>query len=519
MKFNTMKRYTQKIALFIGLLTVAAGSVQAQSRHVSATSLGLGGGGTAYLNGYHANFVNPANLMLQNNTENNFTVGLLGGISTSGGGGLANISVYNKYFTKGLTVTDQVAADALDQWFGSDPEKMQTAGLQLDFIPIGLSTRGEQWSASLALRTRTMTSAGMNRGLAELGIYGLDGEIFSSPRPVDLSVESMTFAEVSAGFSTKLLGISNLFGIFENIQVFAGAAPKLLLGMNYSRMNLNSTLEIQRRDDYIDELRHDFAYTVETTGEVTEQLNNYYNDRQNSSQNPELGDYVEPAASDFYEIKGTGFGLDLGVTAQMDVEVPIIGAVSSGAERLRVGLSLTDLGSVSFDNQFGRFAADDLLVWNGFEIDQERIDNEFNGDEGEYYNHVLADSIGSDIYGGFAPTGVASITKSLPSMLNFGAQLTMNKLSLSMDLGTGFVDRGINSKRASMTAGIEYRLLGFLPLRVGMRTGGYSSTSYSAGIGLAFNSFEFNVAASSVPNSMSNGTNLGAAWSGLVFRF
>lgn len=514
-----MKRFTKTFALIVGLLTVVSGSVLAQSRHVSATSLGLGGGGTAYLNSYHANFVNPANLMLQNDTENNFTVGLLGGISSSGGGGLANIAVYNKYFTKGLTVTDQIASDALDKWFGTNPNKMQKAGLQLDFIPIGISTRGEDWSASLALRTRTLTYVGMNRGLAELGIYGLDGDIFSSGRPVNMSAEAMTFAEISAGYSMKILTMPNLFGIFENIKIFAGAAPKLLLGTNYSRMNFNSTLRIQRRDDYIEELRHNFAYSIETTGEVTKQLNEYYNDRQDSSQDPRLGDYVEPAASDFYEVKGSGFGLDLGVTAQMDFDLPVVGSAFSGPERLRVGLSLTDLGSITFDKQFGRFMADDQLVWDGFKIDQERIDNEFNGDEGEYYNHVLADSIGKGVYGGFEPAEDQSVSKSLPSMLNFGAQLTLNKLSVSMDLGTGFVERGINSKRVSLATGIEYKLLGFLPLRVGMRTGGYSSTSYSAGIGLAFNSFEFSVAASSVPNSSSNGTNVGAAWSGLVFRF
>lgn len=95
----------------------------------------------------------------------------------------------------------------------------------------------------------------------------------------------------------------------------------------------------------------------------------------------------------------------------------------------------------------------------------------------------------------------------------------MGKLSFSMDLGKGFDDQGINSKRVSLATGLEYRLLGFLPIRVGMRTGGYSSTTYTAGVGLNFNFFEFNVAASSVSDSMSNGTNVGAAWSGLVFRF
>jgi hypothetical protein len=62
-------------------------------------------------------------------------------------------------------------------------------------------------------------------------------------------------------------------------------------------------------------------------------------------------------------------------------------------------------------------------------------------------------------------------------------------------------------------------LLGFIPLRVGTRIGGYSSTSYSAGIGLDFNFLEFTVGASSVANSENNGTAAGVAWSGLLIRF
>ncbi|MDX1636945.1 MAG: DUF5723 family protein [Balneolaceae bacterium] len=514
-----MNRLTKTFILVMGLLTVAAGTLVAQTRHLTATNLGLGGGGTAYLNSYHANFVNPANLMLQNRSENNVTIGILGGVSGTGGGGLTNISVYNNYFTTGRTISDDLAAEALDQWFGSDPSNMRTAGLQLDVIPIGISARGEGWSGSLALRSRSLSEFGVNRGFADLALNGLDSRLFSSDRPVDMTAEAMTFAEVSAGFAMKLVDIPSILGIFKNVKLFAGGAPKLLLGTNYSRMNFNSTLQIDRRDSYIEAIRHDFNYTLETTGSVTEQLTNYYNDRLDQTQDPVLGDYVEPEGTDFYDVKGSGFGLDLGVTAQMEFDLPVVGPFFRGPERLRVGASLTDLGSITYDNQFGQFTADDELVWSGFELDQDRIDNEFNGDENAYYEYVLEDSIGTDMYGGFAPTDKQSVTKSLPSMFNFGAQLTMNKLSVSVDLGTGFVDRSINTKRVSLATGVEYRLLGFIPLRVGMRNGGHSSTSYSAGIGIALNSFELSVAASSVANSSQHGSNVGAALSGLVFRF
>lgn len=512
-----MNGITRIFTVAIGLLVVSSGSLMAQSRHATATNMALGGGGTAYQNGYHANFVNPANLMLDNFGEASFSLGI-GGFSASGGGGLANISVYNDYFTTGRSVSGNVAVEALDRWFGTDPGVMKKAAFQVDVVPFGISKRGESWSASVAVRTRSLTSASMNRGLAELYLNGLNSDLFSSERPVNMGMESMTFAEVSAGFGMKLLEVPNLFGIFRDVKLFAGAAPKLLLGTNYSSMEFNSTLMIDRTEQSINELRHDFDYRVQTTGSVTEQLQKYHDDKQSAEETPNIDDYVEPAASDAYEIKGTGFGLDLGATAEMNLDLPVVGSFFDGPERLRVGISLTDLGSISYDKQYGRFAADDMLVWDGLEIDQERVDNEFNGDDDAYYEHVQ-DSLANEVYGSFSPQGKQSVTRGLPSMFNIGSQLTMNKLSVSLDFGAGFIERGINSKRMSMATGLEYRLFGFLPLRVGMHTGGYSSTSYSAGAGLSLKNLEFTVAVTSVPNSENYGTNIGAAWSGLLLRF
>ena len=48
-----------KKVLTVSLLVILAASFEglSQSRHYDSRSLGMGGGGTAYLDGYHANFV------------------------------------------------------------------------------------------------------------------------------------------------------------------------------------------------------------------------------------------------------------------------------------------------------------------------------------------------------------------------------------------------------------------------------------------------------------------------------
>ena len=63
-----MKNYSNKLislALFIVFYSIN-NSTNAQNRHYNAMTLGMGGGGVALIDGYHANFLNPANLMIDN---------------------------------------------------------------------------------------------------------------------------------------------------------------------------------------------------------------------------------------------------------------------------------------------------------------------------------------------------------------------------------------------------------------------------------------------------------------------
>jgi hypothetical protein len=450
----------RRILIFFTAGLIIAGwsfSADAQSTHLTAKNLGLGGGGTAYVDGYHANFINPANLMLGEGREPRFTFGLLGGISTDLGGPLVNINVYNQYFTTGATVTGSLAEEALNKWFGADPTQMKRLGIQTDIIPVGLSYRGKNWGASLALRSRLLLNTAVNKGFAQLGIMGFDSDVFSGGQPVNFSAEALSFYEVSAGFSIKLLEIKNL-GFARNVKVYAGAAPKMLLGANTSKINFNSVLTLKGAgQNDIDEIIHDFEYTFETNGELTDQLKQFYEDRQTQQDTPDISDYVDPAPEDFYGINATGYGLDLGGTIEMDLNLPVLGAFFKGPEHLTVGLSLTDLGSLSFDQKVDRFKADDVLDWKGFNFDQNEIDKKYNGNRDDYVNHVLQDSIATEIYGSFSPQGVASLNRILPTMLNFGSQLRLN--------------------------------------------------------------FEFSFAASTVARSLNNGTNVGAAWSGIVLKF
>jgi hypothetical protein len=497
---------------------MAAGSLQAhaQATHLTPKNLALGGGGVSYIEGYHANFINPANLMLGEG-EPRVTLGILGGLSFTAGGPLANIHLYNKYFTKGLTVSGDLSNKVLGKWFGSDPSQMKYAAVQGDFVPFGLSYRGNNLAIGLAIRSRTMTDAGITKGAARLAIDGLSNNFFGDGLPVNISSETLTFYEASLGVSVKILDIRDL-GFAKNVKVYAGAAPKLLLGANTYKANFNSHLTFKGSPGDIQEIDHNFNYQFETTGSVSEQLKAYYTDRENGTET-DIGDYVDPEPEDFYGIKASGFGLDIGATMEMDLHIPVLHSIFQKREHLQVGVSLTDIGKMTFDDQVGVFSAAGNLAWRGFHFNKKEIDEKYDGDRQDYIDHVVQDSILTGIYNSFTPQQVSQVSRHLPTMLQYGARLFLNRWSISVAMENSLNQAGVYSPRNSFSAGLEYNLLGFLPLRAGIRTGANTGTIYSAGLGLEFRHLELSAAVASTGSAPNGGSDAALALSGIVIKF
>lgn len=519
-----MKKITQAIfasgILLISILAVPS-QTDAQSRHLTAQNIGLGGGGTAYQDLYHANFINPANLMINHSKRPKMTVGIAGGIYSNVGGSLINIKTYNDYLTTGQVIEGAVADNMLNQWFGESSSDLRSMNMDIGVVPLGVTVRNQNWSASITSRVRVLGNSGYSRGFADLIFRGFDSEHFAEARAVNSTQEFLVYNEISAGFAITVFERDQLFGFGKNVKLHVGAAPKLLMGINYARLNLDSSLQL--RDASAQEnaqLRHNFNYSIEVAGDLSDQLSEY-NRLRSESMNPVLGDYISPTAQDFTSFKGTSLGVDFGATIEMDIDniTAFNLGFFKGEKKLRIGVSLTDVGSVTINDRTRSFSAAEDFIWEGIHYDSETVNNDFNGDDGKYFESVLKDSIGSEIYGNLVTTEHSKFSKSLPTMVNFGSHLLLGKFSLMLDVGTGFSDWGTNSKRMHMAFGTEYRVLNRIPLRAGYRTGGHSSDTFHAGTGIEFRNFEFSMGVAASPNSKAYGTGLGAAWSGLVIHF
>ncbi|MEQ8525297.1 DUF5723 family protein [Gracilimonas sp.] len=495
------------LTLVIGFATT---SLFAQSRHYTSQSLAMGSGGTAYVDGYHANFVNPANLMLDIH-RNNTQIGLIN-IGVKAGGSLANVAVYNKYLTTGELIAGDTRTNMLNAWFGESSSNERELSATFSMAPLGVSHRAAKQAFSVASRVRVTEDFAINKGMAELMTYGLDSDKFSTPTPVNFSSNTVAFAEVSVGYARELdfINIPDLF-FAKDIKLYVGAAPKYLYGVYTADLDFNSTLQIDDGSNGSNfTINHDFNYSLQTIGELSRQLQ-AYEAAYNQDNNAEFGDYVEfgDATDDLSSPQATGFGLDIGGTLEMDISSVPIPLFVRKQKTLRISMSITDMGKLTYDKDPSSIYADGSFSYQGA------------GDEDEFSNFFdnLSDSLQNDVYGQFNSEQTDGITYNLPSMYNFGASLEMGKLLLALDYGIGFNKNGLNSDRSVLSLGAQYRLFGFVPIRVGTRVGGYSSASYSAGIGLDFNFLEFTVGASNVGNSENFGSSAGVAWSGILLRF
>jgi hypothetical protein len=521
MKKNYLTTFIKLSSLTLVLLSASGYHLYAQSGHQTARMMGLGGGGAAYQDLYHANFVNPANLMINHEKRPTITAGLAGGIYARAGGSLLNISIYNAYLTSGLVIEGEVADNMLDQWFGVSSSNMRSGSMDAGAVTLGGVYRSDRWVISAAHRYRVIAGGSFSRGVADLVFRGLDSDYFSDPRTINTRQEVMAYNEVSVGFAASIYSGQDLFGFTDGFRIYAGIAPKLLLGGDYASLSMNSTLRVQGVSATEGgSINHNFSYTLEAAGDFSDQLAAYNRDRIAGS-DPKLNDYVDYSAGNLAGINGISAGVDLGVTAELDLKENLFGGfgIFRGEKKLRLGLSLTDLGSVSFSDRARSFSASDDFYWDGFQYDQATIDEQFDGDESAYFESVLIDSIGNDIYGNFSTVDQSRQSVGLPSQLRFGSHLELGRFGLMLDLGAGFVERGSNSKKIYLALGSEYRFWNRVPLRAGFRTGGENSTTYHAGTGIEFRNIDFTIGAATTASSKKSGATIAAAWSGIVVHF
>ncbi|HKI46962.1 MAG TPA: DUF5723 family protein [Balneolales bacterium] len=491
------------------LVSIAA---QAQNLFSSARSMALGSGGTAYVAGYRSLFINPANLGFFRGGKQ-IMIGLPGDLSLNAGGSLANIAVYNRYFTTGNSISPNEVNSIVQQWFGSSPDKMHNMGVDGEVVPVAAVFKfGENTVAGASLRFRTLGHVGINQGMAQFMLRGLDSQYFSQPTPVNMDQRMMSTAELALGLSHRF----RFMGLIpDNQQLWVGATVQIIRGLAYSEGNFQSTLQLTDSS-----LVHKFDYTLETVGSMTNELNRFYRERIDPTMQPHLSDIRFRPFGGGGISKGAGYGLDIGATYLISFD----GEFNSGKhavpeKSLVLSAAVTDIGAVRFTQNPATFRAAGTFHWSGFQPDYNYINANYDSSFTNYTNYVIKDSLASDVYGAYKPVSNSAITAKLPTAIHFGAYLNLHRLGLMVDAGRGYNSYGMNSDRPYVSVGAEFYPFPFLPLRAGYRFGGKTSDSFGIGTGLEFRNFKLDISAMTVPSSQQHGYNIATAISSEVLLY
>lgn len=175
----------------------------------------------------------------------------------------------------------------------------------------------------------------------------------------------------------------------------------------------------------------------------------------------------ETKISPFPEPAGSGFGFDIGFSADYD-------------ETWRFGISFTDIGSIKFDKKLAKFQSNIAFVLTDI-TDESQIDS-------------LSNSIKSD-----AQPFNESISSALPTAMHIGASAKLNKFFKSfpgqfiacLDIHKGFNNVLANSKTLRAAVGLYWSPWKAFQIRSGISFGGSFGSSLSFGIGFDLGPVEF----------------------------
>jgi hypothetical protein len=186
---------------------------------------------------------------------------------------------------------------------------------------------------------------------------------------------------------------------------------------------------------------------------------------------------------------GKGFGFDLGVAAAV-------------TDYFRAGLSVTDIGSITWTGNLRETVASGLI----------HMDNPLDG--------AQRDSV-EDALRGVEREG-SEFSTSLPTTLRLGGAVALHRIAglrsliygellVAADYTQGLVDLPGTTTTGRFSFGLQYAPWKFLPIRAGASFWGAEGSSFSFGVGLHFGVFELDLATETLewvfsPGSFSRGS-------------
>ncbi|MDH3251278.1 MAG: DUF5723 family protein [Ignavibacteria bacterium] len=449
---------SRMILAFLVLVSLTRHSAEATGERTNIAGLGMGGTYVAASRGLNAVGLNPGTLALPDEGTVSFSL-IPFGIHM--GSDVITYEMYNKYFTGIDTdsgrvaryLTDVEKQDILNRFEDGVGRTM----LDAEALLFGLSLRVPKIGVfAFTVSEHIGAYLDIPQDYATFILHGnLPG------RTLDFSTfgaRGLWTREYALSFGTVIPPMS----ILKTIT--GGATLKLVRGYAYYEVDQFNTRLATANDGVL-------------TGDV------HFHSRLAGADLPDKG--IGARYSLFPEAVGSGFGVDVGFAGVVN-------------EMVTVGLSVTDIGSVVWNDHLEEMVIDTNIV----------VDDPLSTPQRDQIERTLK---------GERRPG-QPFSRSLPTTLRMGAVLAVHKLPFfsgapgeliaAMDYTQGLVDVPGTTVRARVSLGVEYRFVPWLPIRGGVSLGGQDHFNYAFGFGLNFGVFDLDLASENAdmlfnPNSFS----------------
>lgn len=449
--------------------------------------MGLGGGGTSYITGYDALFINPANLqLLDKNYRLQFSIAETGfylDTPLKVGNGRERLHTFEdllKTPREGmyqLSHNDRESLIARNYPNGQLNQQFRTAS-SINWL--GIKWFRNERSYAFAVRTRQSSRYSIGRGYYDDSPIETD-----SFQQIDRSLfhSFQTLHEVSLGYSESFNFLSGLFPRISKFNI--GIAPKVVIsGPTFT----TQYTETYSRDGQEEPWLLESGYNYESTGIFSEHAERLLAGREPFDQNDGV-----PVLTDLMNPTGIGAAIDFGITYLFTFgdDLSLIRRGEEPTEKsLRLSLSVTDLGLIHHFND--PFRAETEISDSVPGSPASLSDTYFTGALLQDFNFLR--EAGTHPLRSTTSQNRDSYQSLLPTSVQTGILFQMNRLKMMGDFQFGLHENAFQSTKLTSYIGAEIRPFPFLPLRAGTRLATDLPGYYSFGAGIETRYFDLNTA-------------------------
>lgn len=483
----------------IGLwLTLGFFPVSAQQLY-DARSMAMGATGVATSSGTAALRHNPANLMIFERPQRWIIAVGSGGFQNSRGLTLDhtdNPAVYLYGFDRRQSRTDYPSTGSsenlLNQWFNTT--SLQTYQAQkTDLLVAAVTYTGQNFGVGFSHSIRGENSYKIGRGWYDENDIQLDN-LLVGKRTLQHKQHLRHEFGIALAWEYDLISgwLSDLS------RIYIGVNPKLILPVTYSENTLHS--RFGRPISGSTNISHLGSFTGKSAGRVSDFYRSEIERLQ--SNNPNSA-YFNP--SDLTSFAGIGGGFDAGITYIVGLDNDITLTTRNRIPTkysLRLSASINDIGFVTYNRNPLRVESTERGQTFSDETQYRSIaTTEYLGNLTEFYDFAVQGPIEKNLISSAREVSTDPIRMLLPSRVNVGFGLQLNRFVLSGEIQNPLNSWTIEPEKRSYHIGAEIRLIRTIPIRTGFIFQGGEPIIYTAGLGLDFRVITFSAGTAMRTNS------------------